>query len=75
MKYQEERGKARAQLRGHLAAEGAARFIQWAATLAAVLALIWEGLPAALALAGLAGLAYLARPGPSEELDRKTGRR
>lgn len=65
---------SKARLRGHLAAEGAARACQWGATLAAVVALFWKGPAAALSLALLAGLAYLARPGPSEELDRKTGR-
>jgi len=75
MSWQEERRKTRARLRGNTAAEGAATLLQRLAIGAAGLALIWEGLPAALALAGLAGLFYLARPGPCEDLDRKTGRR
>jgi len=70
-----ERNRTRARLRGHMAAEGAARFLCLAFAPAAAVALFWKGLPHALAFALVAGVAYLARPGPSEELDRKTGRR
>ena len=70
-----ERERTRARLRGHMAAEGAGRFLFLALALAAAVALFWKGLPHALTFALAAGVAYLARPGPSEELDRKTGRR
>lgn len=66
---------SRPNIRGHLAAEMAARACQAGAAIAAAVALFWKGLPVALALAALAGLFYMARPGPSEDIDKATGRR
>jgi hypothetical protein len=74
MNYSQETKARRARLRGHISAERTARGLQTLSTLAAVVALLWKGLPTALALLGLAGLFYLARPGPSEDLDRVTRR-
>lgn len=66
--------KTRARLRGHMAAEGAARFLSALCLVAALVALIWKGLAAALAFAFAAGVWHMARPGPCPELDKKTGR-
>lgn len=61
-------------LMAHVAQAAAARFLTAAFLVAALVAgLIWGKGPA-LALALVAGAFYLARPGPSEALDKETGR-
>lgn len=65
----------RAALRAHMAQERLARAAQAVCLLGGFVGAVWHGF-ASIAL-GVAGAAFfhMARPGPSEELDRITGRR
>lgn len=58
----------------NIAQEAAARIIAAAFMGAAVLALVFYGKGPALALAFIGGAFLLARPGPSEALDKESGR-
>lgn len=57
-----------------MAQEGAARALAFGFWASALLALLAGRLGPALALGFLGGLFHLARPGPSAELDKETGR-
>lgn len=67
-------GPDKAALAAHIAQERAARAAGWIAALVAIVWTIADGLPGLLA--GLAAVALFraARPGPSAELDKVTGR-
>jgi hypothetical protein len=65
---------SKARLQGHVAAERAARVIYRGLTCLAAVALLWRGVEVAGAICLAAGAFYLARPGPSDDLDQKTGR-
>ena len=58
----------------HVAQEAAARFFAAAFFAAAFFAAAFHGKGPALALALIGGAFHLARPGPSEALDKETGR-
>lgn len=64
----------KAKLFGHMAQAGAARVIVAALILAALVAAVWKGPATGVAIGLAAGLFYLARPGPDDDLDRFTGR-
>lgn len=63
-----------AALFGHMAQDSAARLLALAFLVGALWAAAFHGKGAALALGLGAGLFHLARPGPSEALDKETGR-
>lgn len=68
---QTERGR----LHAHMAAERLARAAQALCLIAGAIGAVWHGF--ASILLGVAGAAvfHMARPGPSDELDKITGRR
>ena len=66
--------KASPALAAHMAQEAAARLIAWAFFAAAIVAGAALGKGPALALGLMGGAFWLARPGPTEELDREAGR-
>lgn len=61
----------KARLRGILAAERAARFLQWAAVLAGLLGVIRHGWAAVILGAAFALVFRLARPALPPDLERK----